>query len=758
MLLVVSSICLVTNQATLCSNAFQTANLLDFASSGFGRKFTNLQCRVYWEKPAFRDQIAQLLARQRSYPTPRTTVFAIANEDDEAEAGISPACTDNPVHSTSEHDGWFKDHGYEVVPVQSQSGSGLSQKAAIMGSQGNLLDKLKAVQLHVLAMEQWNASRLNLCHRYSVSAANLIHYLALKSLDIEQLKEDLSSIGLLNLETINGYVLASLSAGIQMLENLKSGPSNRKDDEGEWVSTEKSLNKPKRVGFTLNVMRKKASINKESLLGALKDKGTAHIMVTVGEEVLKSETCIADLLKTGTTIIRINCAHGSPSVWSEIIRRVRRSSQMLEKPCRILMDLAGPKLRTSKLKAGPCVMKISPKKNASGEVISPAQVWLSPKGAGPPPTNLSVNGVVYVDGHKFLSKLEVGDTVKFSDARGKRRILKICQKFPVFAGVGFMAECSRTAYVQSGTKLFVIGKKGKSNVGLVSDVPAVEQFVRLRVGDMLIISRDASNDQVESVGPSDGVHRITCSSGYLFDSVEPGQLIAFDDGKIWGTIQGTSISEIVVSITHAGRRGSKLGSEKSINIPESNIRFEGLTSKDLMDLDFVASHADIVGISFVRDVHDIIVLRQELEKRKLQNLGVILKIETKSGFEKLPLLLLEAMKLPNPLGVMIARGDLAVECGWERLADIQEEILSICSAAHLPVIWATQVLESLVKSGVPTRAEITDVANGRRASCIMLNKGTHILEAVSTLDTILHSKSTKVKAELKPFTVSSQLF
>ncbi|KAF9588451.1 hypothetical protein IFM89_010210 [Coptis chinensis] len=64
--------------------------------------------------------------------------------------------------------------------------------------------------------------------------------------------------------------------------------------------------------------------------------------------------------------------------------------------------------------------------------------------------------------------------------------------------------------------------------------------------------------------------------------------------------------------------------------------------------------------------------------------------------------------------ILIALGDLAVECGWVRLADIQEEIISICGAAHIPVIWATQVLESLVKSGLPTRAEITDVANGRR--------------------------------------------
>ena len=86
---------------------------------------------------------------------------------------------------------------------------------------------------------------------------------------------------------------------------------------------------------------------------------------------------------------------------------------------------------------------------------------------------------------------------------------------------------------------------------------------------------------------------------------------------------------------------------------------------------------------------------------------------------------------------MIARGDLAVECGCERLAEVQEEILWICEAAHVPVIWATQVLETLAKHGLPSRAEITDAAMGDRAECVMLNKGPHIVEAVRVLDDIL---------------------
>uniref|UniRef100_A0A5B6ZWN0 pyruvate kinase n=1 Tax=Davidia involucrata TaxID=16924 RepID=A0A5B6ZWN0_DAVIN len=753
MTLRVLSICVVTDQAMLSNYAIQTANPSDFTFPNLRGKFTHQPCRIYVKRP-----VVQFLARRKGNLVPMTIVSAVPNESDEPERGGSHACTDDIMLSALGNDGSSKDTRKEVVGFLSHSGADISQSTEILGNPGNLLDKLKAVHLHVLAMEQWNASRLELCHRnYLLSAANLIHYLALKCLDVEQLKDDLSSIGLLNLETINPYVLASLSAGIQMLENLKSNFPKCKESVGDGISSCNSYKQTKGE-FTINTMRKKASSNKELLLGPLQDERTTHIMVTIGQEAVESETLITDLLKSGTTIFRINCAHGNPSVWSEIIRRVKRSSQMLEKPCRVLMDLAGPKLRTGNLKPGPCVMKISPKKNASGNVMFPAQVWLSPKGAGPPPAHLSPDAVLYIDGQDFLSKLKLADAVRFCDARGKQMKLKISKKFPVFAGVGYMAECSRTAYVQSGTELYVKRKKGKFSVGLVVDVPAVEQFVRLRAGDLLIISRDSSDEQDESPDPTVDAHRVTCSSGYLFDSVKPGDPIAFDDGKIWGIIQGTSLSEIIVSITHAGLRGTKLGSEKSINIPDSNIRFEGLTSKDLMDLDFVATHADMVGVSFIREIRDIVVLRQELEKRKLRNLGIVLKIETKGGFEKLPLMLLEAMKSPNPLGVMIARGDLAVECGWERLADLQEEILSICSAAHIPVIWATQVLESLVKSGVPTRAEITDVANGRRASCVMLNKGKHILEAVSTLDTILHSSSAKVKAELKPLVLSSHLF
>ena len=105
-----------------------------------------------------------------------------------------------------------------------------------------------------------------------------------------------------------------------------------------------------------------------------------------------------------------------------------------------------------------------------------------------------------------------------------------------------------------------------------------------------------------------------------------------------------------------------------------------------------------------------------------------------------------------PQGVMIARGDLAIEGGWKNLAGMQEEIMRLCESAHVPIIWATQVLETLSKKGIPSRAEITDAAAAQQAECVMLNKGPHIVKSIKLLDTIMKSQEAyhKKKAPMLP--------
>jgi pyruvate kinase len=171
-------------------------------------------------------------------------------------------------------------------------------------------------------------------------------------------------------------------------------------------------------------------------------------------------------------------------------------------------------------------------------------------------------------------------------------------------------------------------------------------------------------------------------------------------------------------------------------LPDSELELPALTEKDIQDLAMIAKEADMVGLSFVQRGKDVETLRTHLRNLGAPELGIVLKIETRRGFENLPELLFAAMA-GKAAGVMIARGDLAVECGYERLAEVQEEILWAAEAAHMPVIWATQVLETLAKTGLPSRAEITDAAMGERAECVMLNKGPYINDAIRTLDDIL---------------------
>jgi pyruvate kinase len=175
---------------------------------------------------------------------------------------------------------------------------------------------------------------------------------------------------------------------------------------------------------------------------------------------------------------------------------------------------------------------------------------------------------------------------------------------------------------------------------------------------------------------------------------------------------------------------------KGINLPDTRLDIASLTDQDREHLGFLVQHVDMVGLSYARSPDDVRLLQDEMQRLGAGQLGTVLKIETRQAFEQLPSLLLASLRSP-PVGVMVARGDLATEVGFERLAEVQEEILWLCEAAHIPVIWATQVLENLAQRGLPSRAEVSDAAMSGRAECVMLNKGPYIVEAVRFLSGVL---------------------
>ena len=250
--------------------------------------------------------------------------------------------------------------------------------------------------------------------------------------------------------------------------------------------------------------------------------------------------------------------------------------------------------------------------------------------------------------------------------------------------------------------------------------------------------------------------RINSTLPEILDRLERDDLIYMDDGLVKTRVVARDGDAVQLEILEAHR--DKLKSNKGINIPGRDLELPSLTESDLQTLPFVAGHADLVGYSFVNKPEDVRNLYRELDRLGAKDLGVVFKIETPLAFDNLPAILLEGMKR-NRIGVMIARGDLAVELGFDRISEVQSEIVWFCEAAHVPVIWATQVLDTLAKTGIATRAEISDVTLGTRTECVMLNKGAHILEAVKILKIILgrmQAHTSKKKDALRELNVAKR--
>jgi len=441
-----------------------------------------------------------------------------------------------------------------------------------------------------------------------------------------------------------------------------------------------------------------------------------------------------------------------PAVWDRMIAHLTRAKQEVGRECRVCLDIAGPKLRTGPIEPGRSVLKIKPHRDTLGRVVAPASVLVVPSSHVDGQND--VDAVLRVVGD-LPSGMEEGDTIEFQDARSRSRRMTV--RTVVDASV--LAELDQTAYVVPETVLR-IRHAGQVTEYQVAGLPVVDQALVLNEGDALVLTPDSvlgrpavRDDAGRVVAPA----QIGVTLPQALEDVQSGEAVWFDDGKIGGVVRAVSPGHVTVTITQTGPVGAKLRSEKGINLPDTNLHLQALTEKDLEDLEFVATRADLVGYSFVRNEADVDRLRERLSELNAGHLGIILKIETRQAFEALPKLLLACMKTGR-FGVMIARGDLAIECGYERMAEVQEEILWISEAAHAPVIWGTQVLESLAKLGVPSRAEVTDAAMSER---VMLNKGPYMRDAVRTLDDILtrmQAHQTKKRAMLRPLRLAQAMF
>ncbi|MGZ8650444.1 MAG: pyruvate kinase [Solirubrobacteraceae bacterium] len=428
------------------------------------------------------------------------------------------------------------------------------------------------------------------------SALNLAHYVALRRHELRDLQLELMPWGLSSLGRCESRVLESLDAVLATAASLVSpaGPARDRPSSEAFFRGHELLR-----------------LHTEAALGPAPAGRDGRIMVTLPTEAATDFALVQGLVGSGMDLARINCAHDDAGAWVDMAAHVRRAAEESGRPCRVCMDISGPRSRTGAVAVA----------------------------ADPP-------------------RLHVGDRVLMTATPAPPR----------------------------------------------TDVPAW----------------------------------FGCSLAEAVAQVQPGQSVWVNEGKLGAVVERKVDGGALLRVTHARPKGERLKADKGLNFPDTELRLDPLTDKDLRDLDVVAGHADMVGYSFVQRPGDIARLQRELAGRtgRLEQIALVAKIETQLAIRNLPELIVQGAGA-QPMAVMIARGDLAVEVGPRRLGELQEEILWLCEAAHVPVIWATQVLDKFVHKGVPHRAEITDAAMGGRAECVMLNKGPYIADAVSLLDDVL---------------------
>ncbi|SDA21016.1 pyruvate kinase [Nitrosospira sp. Nsp18] len=589
----------------------------------------------------------------------------------------------------------------------------------------DLLQELRKLQQDLLMLEAESAEILQRVDpRHRASAANLVHYLALRRRDMRPLQEKLATVGLSSMGRAESHVLSNLHAIIILLQHALRKKAQQ---------TPASFIASSAPGADL------LEINTDRLLGKPPANRRVRIMVTLSCDAADDYTLVKQMLLQGMDCARINCAHDNIDVWKRMIKQIKRARSKTGRSCRILMDLGGPKLRTGEIAPGLPVLKWQPQRDMYGKMTAPARIWIcSQNDSFTCPAHacacLPVKG-------EWLAQVKPLDRLEFRDARGALRSLQLLEK----GDKGYWAESTQTTYVKPGLKLYLLRTtrsgvvRRAGHAGEIGALPEMQGTIRLHRGDNLIVTREPIPGRPAQFG-EDGqllcAASIACSLPEIFTSVHPGERILIDDGRIGGVIRNVNIGEILVEITQARDSGEKLLADKGINLPDSHLDLDGVTATDIEHLEFVVRHADMIGLSFVRRAADVALLQAHLKRLDAAKLGVIIKIETRAAFEQLPDLMFTLLRSPI-VGVMIARGDLAVECGYERLAELQEEILWLAEAAHIPVIWATQVLEGLAKTGKPSRAEVTDAAMGARAECVMLNKGPYVVKAIQMLDNIL---------------------
>ncbi|MEA3497550.1 MAG: pyruvate kinase, partial [Campylobacterota bacterium] len=407
------------------------------------------------------------------------------------------------------------------------------------------------------------------------------------------------------------------------------------------------------------------------------------------------------------------------------------------KETKIYVDLAGPKNRTQSIEKLFTPFKI-------GSWRDPKEVEILPH---------SQDGAMTCKGKKDnfgnrLSTLVVSDEL-FKECKTTDELTiddlerETTQSYAIIKRSNrIFIDVNKKITIFENTTVEVENSEDETIMSKLYNYEYLPQAIRLFTSQKIIITHKNIIGQ-SNFKYQDNIYAgiIGCTNKEIFPYVKVDDEIFIDDGKIGCKVVDIIDLGLVCEIIIAKENGTILKEEKGINFPSTDLEIDAITNEDKKNFEDIVNFADIIGLSFAQTSNDIRMLQDMLKDKDKTSTAIAPKIETKTALRNLPTILETLIDWEN-YALMIARGDLAIEVGFDNLPYIQEEILGICEAAHVPVIYATQILEGKMKNNLPSRAEVTDAATAQRADCVMLNKGPYVTDTVVILKNILRQMHT----------------
>jgi pyruvate kinase len=532
--------------------------------------------------------------------------------------------------------------------------------------------------------------------QHGPSAENLAHYLALRRRDVRPLQLELAALGLSSLGRCEGHVRDTVRRLCGWLSAAPQAPETASLDRAR---AEALLHR-----------------NTAALLGKRPADRHVYIMVTAPEVGEATASWADALLDAGVDVLRINGAHESERESAATLQMFKARAALRGRPARVFIDLPGPKLRIEIRQTEDAVLHFPRRKDRQGRTLAATQLRLVAQHAQG--NNLPIPA-------DWLPALRAGDRLDFTDAGGRDRTLVVRE----VRGEEALAACERSLYLRGGLALTWRRGDDVRGKGKIGHLPRVPRVLEFHPGDAFVINADGAC--ADAATPA-----LAFGSPELLMQVCAGERVVLDDGRIVAVVESSGPEGLACRVQRCVKLPTRLRSGKGIAFPDSLISLGALAGGDEAALEFALGNADGVGVSFVNSGRDVRHVGERIRASGKGGFGMILKLETHGAIDNLAEILFEALKY-DPVGLMIARGDLAVELSFERLAEMQEELLWFGEACHLPVVWATQVLDSVAQTGIPTRAEVTDAAMAMRAECVMLNRGPHVAVAVRMLAGII---------------------